>query len=319
VTGVVSGPRRAVRGRRIRSWPLFVIAVPAGVAVWSGWVGLGQMTGFGLVHPLPGIRDNFTINSAITLPVGVEAYAAYAMRVWFAGSRIPAPARRFAAVSAVLSLVVGLAGQGAYHLMEASNVVRAPWGITLAVSCLPVLVFGMAVALAHLLHSADGDQESTELLTDRTVDQAPGLDQAPVTGIDPAGTAQPVPDQPDLTGLTGVVDPGQKPAETVLPGPPDPEESVQVVPETWHSKPATQTPVPVRRTNRSGNAEIVRLALVKQPDASIADLATLTGLSRNTVRKYRELTSTGPGTDAVSSDPPVRVNGHRTELERVLP
>jgi hypothetical protein len=36
------------------------------------------MTGFGLVRPLPGLSDSLRINTAITLPVGVEAYGAYA-------------------------------------------------------------------------------------------------------------------------------------------------------------------------------------------------------------------------------------------------
>src|SRR6266568_831542 len=70
--------------RPVRSWPVVLLAAPAFVAIWSGWVGLGGLTGFGLVHPLPGIADSFTLNSAITLPIGVEAYAAYALRVWLA-------------------------------------------------------------------------------------------------------------------------------------------------------------------------------------------------------------------------------------------
>jgi hypothetical protein len=38
----------------MKRWPLFLIAAPAAVAVWSGWVGLGQMCGFGaaLTHLL---------------------------------------------------------------------------------------------------------------------------------------------------------------------------------------------------------------------------------------------------------------------------
>jgi len=79
-------------------WPLFLIASPAAVAIWSGWVGLGGLCGFGPIHPLPGIADGFTINTAITLPVGVEAYGAYALRAWLtAGVReraqIPPPGR----------------------------------------------------------------------------------------------------------------------------------------------------------------------------------------------------------------------------------
>jgi len=70
--------------RHGRSWPIALLAAPAFVAIWSGWVGLGGLTGFGLVHPLPGIADGLTLNSAITLPIGVETYAAYALRVWLA-------------------------------------------------------------------------------------------------------------------------------------------------------------------------------------------------------------------------------------------
>jgi hypothetical protein len=43
--------------RAFRSWPLLVLAAPAAAEVWSGWVGIAQKTGFGLVSPLPGIRS----------------------------------------------------------------------------------------------------------------------------------------------------------------------------------------------------------------------------------------------------------------------
>jgi hypothetical protein len=131
-------------------WPVWLIALPAFVAIWSGWVGLGGLTGFGLVHPLPGIADGFAINSAITLPVGVEVYAAYALRVWFSGD-VPDRARRFARWSAIGSLLVGALGQIAYHVLVAAGITAAPWWITTLVACLPVAVLGMAGALAHLL------------------------------------------------------------------------------------------------------------------------------------------------------------------------
>jgi hypothetical protein len=69
---------------RFRCWPLILIAAPAAVAVWSGWVGLGGMCGFGIIHPLPGIWDSLRINTAITLPIGVESYGAYALYAWLA-------------------------------------------------------------------------------------------------------------------------------------------------------------------------------------------------------------------------------------------
>lgn len=148
--------------RPVRSWPVFLIALPAAVAIWSGWVGLGGLTGFGPVNLLPGIVDPgdwATINSAITLPIGVEAYAAYALKAWLSGSRVPVKARRFARWSAIASLVVGSAGQVAYHLMESAGMTSAPWWITTAVACLPVAVLGMGAALAHLLNS-DEDQDA---------------------------------------------------------------------------------------------------------------------------------------------------------------
>lgn len=138
--------------KRVPRWPLLLLATPAFVAIWAGWVELGRLTGFGPMHPLPGIADRFSINTAITLPVGLETYAAYAMFIWLsrAGST---RARAFAGISALLSLLLGFAGQGASHLMIASGMAVAPWPITLAVSGVPVLVLGMGAALWHMVHT----------------------------------------------------------------------------------------------------------------------------------------------------------------------
>ncbi|WP_327008114.1 ABC transporter permease [Dactylosporangium sp. NBC_01737] len=138
--------------RKPRSWPVWVLALPAFVAIWSGWVGLGELTGFGVIHPLPGIADGFSINTAITLPIGVETYAAYALAVWLS-SAYGTSVRRFARWSAIGSLIFGAAGQVAYHLLTAAGVTSAPWWITTAVACLPVAVLGMGAALAHLIHA----------------------------------------------------------------------------------------------------------------------------------------------------------------------
>jgi hypothetical protein len=142
--------------RLVHSWPLLVLAQPAFVAIWSGWVGLGGLTGFGIVHPLPGIWDRFSLNTAITLPVGVETYAAYALRAWLS-PHAAGPARRFAKWSAIGSLMLGAAGQVAYHLMAAAHIGHAPWEITTLVAALPVAVLGMGAALAHLLHRATSE------------------------------------------------------------------------------------------------------------------------------------------------------------------
>ena len=142
--------------RPLPRWPLYLIASPAAVAVWSGWVGLGTLCGFGVVHPLPGIADGFTINTAITLPVGVEAYGAYALRAWLTPGASET-ARKFARWSAIGSLALGMLGQVVYHLLSAAHATRAPWPVVVLVSCLPVVTLGFGAALTHLLRDTAAD------------------------------------------------------------------------------------------------------------------------------------------------------------------
>jgi hypothetical protein len=160
VDPVPEGPAVAAQtsSRRAVTWPVVLLAMPAFVAIWSGWVDLGRLTGFGVVHPLPGIADEVALNTAITLPIGLETYAAYALYVWLSGA-VPARARQFARRSAVGALVLGAGGQVAYHLMIAAGVARAPWWITTVVACLPVAVLGMGAALRHLVHAGEVSDE----------------------------------------------------------------------------------------------------------------------------------------------------------------
>lgn len=134
-----------------RPWPLVLIGFAAAVAVWSGWVGLGAKCGFGIIAPLPGIADGFTINTAISLPISVEAYAAYALRVWLSTSRHSARTITFAKWSTVISLGIGVAAQAGYHLLEAFGYQRAPWLVVLLVSSVPVAMVGLASGLAKLV------------------------------------------------------------------------------------------------------------------------------------------------------------------------
>jgi hypothetical protein len=137
--------------RQAITWPVLILCLPAFVAIWGGWVEMGRLTGFGKVTLLPGIFDSFQLNTAITLPIGVETYAAYALFVWLSG-RARGDARAFAKWSALASLALGALGQIAYHLMNAWHWTSAPWPITAAVACIPVAVLGMGAALAHLMH-----------------------------------------------------------------------------------------------------------------------------------------------------------------------
>jgi hypothetical protein len=143
-------------GHRVRRWPLALIASPAAVAIWSGWVGLGAMCGFGLVQPFPGIVG-WHLDTAITLPVGVEAYGAYALGAWLSPGT-PGPARTFARRSALGALVLGMGGQVIYHLLAAARTARAPWPVVVLVSCLPVVTLGFGAALTHLLRIPDAGE-----------------------------------------------------------------------------------------------------------------------------------------------------------------
>ena len=112
------------------------------------------MTGFGEIRPPPGVWNSLHVDTAVTLPVGVEAYAAFALRVWLTSNPVVSDRTRgFARRSAIAALVLGMVGQVAYHLLAQAGVTRAPWEVTTVVSCLPVLVLGLGSALAHLLRS----------------------------------------------------------------------------------------------------------------------------------------------------------------------
>jgi hypothetical protein len=139
--------------RALPRWPLALIALPAAVAVWSGWVGLGQLCGFGIVHPLPGIVSTFRLNTAITLPVGVEAYASFALGAWLRPGS-PERARKFAKRSAIGALALGMLGQVAYHVLAAADAAHAPWPVVVLLACLPVATLGFGVSLAHMLSDA---------------------------------------------------------------------------------------------------------------------------------------------------------------------
>jgi hypothetical protein len=218
----------ARRARTARSWPLLVLAAPAAAEVWSGWVGIAQKTGFGLVSPLPGIWPSLHLDTTITLPVGVEAYAAYALRAWLAsGNAVSGRTRRFAKWSAICSFALGMAGQVSYHLLAQAGVTRAPWAITTIVSCLPVLVLGMGTALAHMLRAdaATGDAPDSGTAGPAILrspawspgDQAgPDPDQATNTGTlarssRPAGTR--MSPRPDHAGTAGTTAPASRAAQ----------------------------------------------------------------------------------------------------------
>jgi DNA-binding transcriptional ArsR family regulator len=230
----------------VRRWPLFLIAAPAAVAVWSGWVGLGTLCGFGIVHPLPGIADGFQLNTAITLPVGVEAYGAYALGAWLTPGTGPA-ARRFARRSALGSLLLGMGGQVIYHLLAAAHAHRAPWPVVVLVSCLPVITLGFGAGLTHLLRAGHPAGAAP------AADASAGAIADTIPASPPVAVADSTPDtRPDIAPDTGT---DTRPART-------------------------------RTPRRTGTAAAVARLRARHPDMPAADIARRLGVSDRTVRRH---------------------------------
>jgi hypothetical protein len=217
-------------GSQSRPWPLIVIAAPAAVAIWSGWVGLGGMCGFGPVNLLPGIGGGFFVNTAITLPIGIESYGAYALSVWLAG-RASERTRLFARRSAIGALVLGCFGQVAYHLLAAAHWAEAPWPVVVCVSCLPVVTLFFAATLMHLKRA------DARRATETTADAGP------------EAIAEAMPEAVQM--------PQEMPSEETAAEPPEvpSEEAVSVPPEVPAQEPSEEPPVRSVRLIKSPEAE----------------------------------------------------------------
>lgn len=210
----------------VRSWPLLVLAAPAAAEVWSGWVGIAARTGFGRVSLLPGILPSLHLDTTITLPVGVEAYAAYALRAWLSpGPAVTERTRRFARRSAIFSFTLGAAGQVAYHLLEQAGITRAPWAVTTVVSCLPVLVLAMGTVLAHMLHAdaatAAGPPAPGSIAADQPAARSHADQARPGPHPDRMmhRTRPPSRTRPGTTDLTSTGTEASQPPPSVLSGP----------------------------------------------------------------------------------------------------
>lgn len=131
-----------------RGWFLMLIGFGTAVVIWGGWVDLGQMCGFGSIQLLPGTP---AVNLSPALPFTMEAYGSYAL--FSAVSLLPLsrPTRAFSWVSAIGALLLGFAGQAAFHVLREYGYARAPWQVIVGVSGVPVLALALAATLYHLI------------------------------------------------------------------------------------------------------------------------------------------------------------------------
>jgi DNA-binding NarL/FixJ family response regulator len=279
---------------RPRTWPVALLALPAFVAIWSGWVGLGGLTGFGKVQPLPGTPlSGWTLDTAITLPIGMEVYAAYALRVWLTG-HLSERATRFARRTAIGALLLGAAGQVAYHLMTAAGITRAPWWITTVVACLPVAVLGMGAALAHLIRDTRADTAPVVLAVDEVQELVTRGGFANVSA-----SAAPSEDEDD-----DVVDPAA--GEAPAPPRPAPRFKTSSAAKEDASRPPSSTtrPTPSRQSGAAtGTGVTVRRLRSQHPGWTVARIAQRAGVTERTVRRHLNAgtEATGSGGDAAAA------------------
>jgi hypothetical protein len=264
-------PQSRTRLRLPRHWPVLLIALPAAVSIWGGWVGLGAKAGFGPVNLLPGFGHGLTFNTAITLPVGVEAYGSYALGAWLSAGT-PERARRFARASAIGSLGLGMLGQVAYHLLAAAHDAKAPGLIIVLVACLPVVTLGFAAALTHLLRAG----------AEAAISSPSGL----------ATTA------PHLAAST----PGDLASTSPSPEPEVAIASPRDLATTSPPEHASTSPAPRQKRGTSPSAERARKAaearrlMAADPALTLGQVAAKSGVSERTASRIRS-----------ESQPPLRV------------
>ena len=146
---------------------------------------------------------------------------------WPAEHSISGRTRRFAKWSAICSFALGMAGQVAYHLLAQAGAARAPWPVTMIVSCLPVLVLAMGTTLAHMLRADVAGHEPDTGAT------GPAALRSPARSPDQSGGDQVEPGQARSS------DRGSSPLDR-RPSLREPAVHVQAMaPEPWETGPQT--------------------------------------------------------------------------------
>jgi hypothetical protein len=99
--------------------------------------------------------------------------------------------------------MLGMLGQVAYHLLNASHAARAPWPVVVLVSSLPVIVLGFGAALSHLLRGESGEPANALEVNPETVlaERPETIPTVPESAPEPV-TAEPVTSTPASTRPT---------------------------------------------------------------------------------------------------------------------
>jgi len=154
----------------------------AGAAMsWTGWFLLAAMCGW-------------SSRLAWLLPIAVDVYVVTSMRVWLRVAWVSPKTRRFAAFSTMFAVVLSVAANAAYHLMDSLGWRRAPWPVVVAVSGLAPLMLAL---VAHLQARLNADRAMPAESHVESHEVAPVV--APAAAVAEA-TAEPVPATADAAG-----------------------------------------------------------------------------------------------------------------------
>src|SRR5690606_22201009 len=116
--------------------------------------------------------------------------------------------------SALGSLVLGMAGQAAYHVMASQGTVKAPVEIVIVVSAIPVIVLGLGTGLAHAMRKDWHAYQSTLQVARADA----GTDVPEVPAVAHANAGRSVPEVPAVAPVERhVPEPAPAPVERHVP------------------------------------------------------------------------------------------------------
>lgn len=150
-----------------------VSAVSAGFSSFAGLRGLAEVTGWGGMSPL--------------FALCIDAYALTAIRVWMAGSPRSQRARSFAKWNAIGAIVLSLAGNATWHLINV-DLLPITWHVVMAVGAVPPIILGLVTHLAVLRQQSDVAIRQDGQVAERTVPPVREAvpDRRPSTELDTA-------------------------------------------------------------------------------------------------------------------------------------
>ncbi len=126
-----------------------LVALPALVSIWAGWVSLGLATGWKEVQLFPSVPglNGVHLNTVIFLPFSVEVLTIVSMGFFlhYRGKAI----RRVAGITALATVALGLFGQAWSHHLQATGAAAPSW-LVVFTSGLPVVAMALVGLLVHL-------------------------------------------------------------------------------------------------------------------------------------------------------------------------